>query len=216
MLQNSIEFWRRIRGMTQIDLSAKTEIDQSIISDIERGIRLADSYLDRISQALAVPSEQLLEPPPFTVGADGDIYIDRTSGRPVPGNLEELAKEEDLLKKKSRSIRRQIGRVFFLTPSQARVGIQRNKSIEMLDGAWEGVRVYVEMPCEPSQEAITLAKAEVASLADRFTREEIQKIQAEYATIFRGTTNGESSVPEDTIKNTEGLSGPDAPSDGDF
>lgn len=205
---NSISFWRKTRGLTQTELAEKTEIDQGIISDLENGHRdFNDGYAEKISQALLIPILQLRELPPLTIGQEGDIFIDRTSGRPAPGELPDSQKSK-------RSIRKKIGRIFFLTPSQARVGIERQTSWQVDESRWERVRVYVEMPCEPEENAINLTKAYVANKAGRFLKEETRKIQAEYNEIFNkqlseefGYDSNEPGISEDDGKNGKGLSG---------
>ena len=208
---NSISFWRKTRGKTQADIEAETGIDQAVLSEVESGLRSPDSYLDKLANALLVPQNVLLEPPPLIVGQEGDILIDRTAGRPTPGELGEDPKS------KKRSTRKTIGRLFFLTPSQARIGVQRNRSVEITDGVWDGARVYVEVPCEPEHQAMLLAKAEAAALADRFLREEIAKIEGEYAALFQQGSEEfygtQPSVFEDNGTVGEGLSGEDVASD---
>lgn len=215
MNSNSIAFWRKLRGKTQFDIEQETGIDQAVLSEVESGKRSADSYVEKLASTLTVTQEDLLKPPPLVIGEESDIVIDRTADHAAPGELG----EEGIVSRK-RTQRRNVGRIFFMTPSQARVGIRRKRAVERTEGVWDSAEVYVEVPCEPEHGKVLLAKAYAADLADQFLQEEERKIEAEYKAIFQGHTgssefDGEKSgFPEDFGQTGEGLSGPDAPSDG--
>ncbi|MBD8500713.1 MULTISPECIES: helix-turn-helix domain-containing protein [Paenibacillus] len=56
-----IRAFRKLRGMTQIELAEMTDVSITIIGEIERGNRsIDDRLLQRIAQALRVTVEELV------------------------------------------------------------------------------------------------------------------------------------------------------------
>ncbi|MCR8846612.1 helix-turn-helix transcriptional regulator [Paenibacillus sp. SC116] len=56
-----IRAFRKLRGMTQIELAEMTDVSITVIGEIERGNRsIDDRLLQRIAQALRVTVEELV------------------------------------------------------------------------------------------------------------------------------------------------------------
>lgn len=60
-----IRAWRRKRGMTMVELAAKSGMDQGNLSKLERGlIQYTQQNLERLASALGVTPSRLLESGP--------------------------------------------------------------------------------------------------------------------------------------------------------
>ena len=63
LLGVNVRYHRKLRGMTQDQLAASTEMERSYVSDLERGTRNPSVLaLGRLAKALAVQPHQLLMP----------------------------------------------------------------------------------------------------------------------------------------------------------
>lgn len=175
-MTNSLRFWRKQRGVSQTQLGAKVGVQQGVISSFETGERepTAETW-QMMADLLVLPVETLFAPPPLSFGSNTDTIIERTSAEAANGDGS-----------KSRKARKQqgFGRVTFLTPSQARVKVQLRKTIKLSDEEWDGVEVYVELPCEDDPDAVREAKAEAVRYCQDFIAEEIGRIEQEYITQF--------------------------------
>lgn len=175
-MTSSLRFWRKQRGISQTALARKIGVDQPAISGFENGDKepTAESW-ELIASTLNIPVDVLFAPPPISFGGTTDTVIQRTTSEsPSADGV------------KSRKARRPqgFGRVTFLTPSQARVKMQLRKTIKLSDEEWDGVEVFVELPCEDDPDAIREAKAEAVKYCQDFIEEEIGRITQDYINQF--------------------------------
>lgn len=71
---NYIEFARRARGWSQVQLAAITRVDQQHISQLERGItRGSADQRSRIAKELDLPADRLFDEVPRPVLAPADL-----------------------------------------------------------------------------------------------------------------------------------------------
>lgn len=56
----SIVHYRRINGMRQKDLAKRLDVDQSAVSNWERGQRPLQKYVDKMAQMFGCTEEELL------------------------------------------------------------------------------------------------------------------------------------------------------------
>lgn len=197
-MTNSLRFWRKLRGISQTALARKIGVEQPIISWFETGDKdpTAETW-EQLASTLDVPIDVLFAPPPISFGGTTDAIIERTT-----------SEAPNVDGKKSRKARRSqgFGRVTFLTPSQARVKMQLRKTIKLSDEEWDGVEVFVELPCEDDPDAIREAKTEAVKYCQDFIEEEIGRIIQEDTIRFNRALverveNGEvSGIPEDTSR----------------
>ena len=171
-MTNSLHFWRKLMGMNQIALARKIGVEQSIISQFENGDRepTANTW-EKIATALNIPVDRLFSPPPLMLRGHEEAVVERTAS--APGREEPPGK--------SRKARRPqgFGTINFLTPSQAKVGVQLQKTIQLADNQWDGARVWVELPCDDDPVAIRETKTEAVRYCRDFLNEEIGRIEAE-------------------------------------
>ena len=182
--------------MSQLTLAQKIGVDQALISKFENGDKepTAESW-ERIASTLNIPIDVIFAPPPISFGGTTDAITHRTTSELPNGDGT-----------KSRKARRPqgFGRVTFLTPSQARVKMQLRKTIKLSDEEWDGVEVFVELPCEDDPDAIREAKAEAVKYCQDFIEEEIGRITQDYinqfnrVTVERVESGEESGVSEGT------------------
>ena len=176
-MTNSLRFWRKQRAISQTRLAEKIGVEQPMVSWFENGDKepTVETW-ENIAAALNVPVDVLFAPPPISFGGTADSIVERVSSIPTVG--EESGK--------SRKARRPqgFGRVTFLTPSQAKVGVQLQKTIKLADDEWDGVRVWIELPCEDDREAILETKAEAIRYCTDFVDQEMRRIVQEYRTQF--------------------------------
>lgn len=195
-MTNSLRFWRKQRAISQTRLAEKIGVEQPMISWFESGDKepTADTW-EKIAALLNVPVDVLFAPPPISFGTTSDSIVERVSSVPaVPG-------DESGKSKKARRPQG-FGRVNFLTPSQAKIGVQLQRTIKLADDEWDGVRVWIELPCEDDREAILETKAEAVRYCTDFVDQEIKRITQEYIIQFNGRQvegvdgGEESSLPE--------------------
>lgn len=192
-MTNSLRFWRKQRAISQTRLAEKIGVEQPMVSWFENGDKepTAETW-EKIAAALNVPVDVLFAPPPISFGGTADSIVERVSSLPAAG-------DESGKSKKARRPQG-FGRVTFLTPSQAKVGVQLQKTIKLADDEWDGVRVWIELPCEDDREAILETKAEAVRYCKDFVDQEIGRISQEYLTQFNGrTVEGFDAVEEPSL-----------------
>ncbi len=199
---NSLRFWRKQSGISQTQLGRKIGVDQAMVSYFENGDRepTAECW-ELIGNALSIPVDKLFGPPPIVFGGTQDSIVERVTSIPVPG-------EENGKSKKARRPQG-FGRVTFLTPSQAKVGVQIQKTIKISDEEWDGVRVWVELPCEDDPDAVRETKIEAVKYCTDFVNEEIGRITQEYINQFNQAQVGkveevESGEIAAVLENSQG------------
>ncbi len=178
-MTNSLRFWRKQRAISQTRLAEKIGVEQPMVSWFETGDKepTAETW-EKIAAVLNIPVDVLFAPPPISFGTTSDSIVERVTSLPTVG-------EESGKSKKARRPQG-FGRINFLTPSQAKVGVQLQKTIKLADDEWDGVRVWIELPCEDDREAILETKAEAVRYCMDFVDQEIGRIIQEYRIQFNG------------------------------
>lgn len=195
MATNSLRFWRKQRGISQKNLAEKIGSSQPMVCYFETGEREPTMETwKQIEAVLNIPLETLFAEPPFSFGSNEDSLIERVTTAPVVG--------DESVKSKRVNQPNGFRRVTFLSESNAKVGLQLQKTIKLTDEEWDGVRVWVELPCGDDPLEIQEAKTEAVGYCQRFLNEEIKRIQQEYIDQFNHamveTVDGEvPSVSQD-------------------